>query len=527
MPSQKRKDDDLVPKDVPERSAKRPKGQTPVIPPPNDMPAWEPLAIANDLERGKPNLPRNVNRSNPIELFKLFFTDEWLTIIAERTNANAEKIMNEEKNSDFRRPRSWHPVDMYNMMRYLAAVIHMGLHPEAEITDYWAAIEETGVQHRIPKYISLKRWQQIDRFLYCEELRDEMIRTFERVWALSKHIQKTSCKCWTLGKNLAVDESMQRFTGRAKEITNILCKKHSIGYKIWILADHGYSLLFIFHSKGDGKFDGPYRLDTQWKEKGFSATEAVVLHLTISLDPDLLKPNMHILWLDNLFTKIRLLEELRRANIGAAGTVRPPSNQTPREERLEIAKKKQEEKKEKARQKELAKEEREAKKKEKEARKEADKKEKEAKREKARKEKQNKKGKSSTQQFTIGPDPIPPPASIPFHEAASLFEELFESSFESEDFPNAPAVENETLIEEHSSMSFLHLNELPDAEPPGTDFSDAGSIEKEQEDETGNPETNEPFDDELIKLRALVNWIEWGSTWYALSENKTLAEIGW
>ena len=41
------------------------------------------------------------------------------------------------------------------------------------------------------------------------------------------------------------------------------------------------------------------------------------------MDPDLLQPGMHIIWLDNLFTKIRLLEELRGVGIGAAGTVRP------------------------------------------------------------------------------------------------------------------------------------------------------------------------------------------------------------
>ena len=160
---------------------------------------------------------------------------------------------------------------------------------------------------------------------------------------------------------------------------------------MWVLADHGYVLLFMFHSKGDGKLDGPYRLDPQWQAKGLSATEAVVCHLAISINPYLLKPNMHIIWLDNLFTRIRLLEELRRASIGAAGTVRPPNNQTPREERIEIARKKQEDKREKERKKEIAREEREAKKKEKEAKKEADKKEKEAKREAVKKEKQNKK----------------------------------------------------------------------------------------------------------------------------------------
>ena len=179
MPSKRRKDDDLVPKDVPERPAKCSRRKAPLIPPPTAMPAWNPLPINNDLERGKPDVPRSVDRSNPIELFKLFFTDEWLIIIAQCTNDNAERIINEEKNCDYRSPRAWHPTDRFDMMRYLAAVIHMGLHPEAEITDYWAAYEDTGVQHRIREYISLERWQQIDRFLYCEQLREGMIRTFK------------------------------------------------------------------------------------------------------------------------------------------------------------------------------------------------------------------------------------------------------------------------------------------------------------------------------------------------------------
>ena len=49
----------------------------------------------------------------------------------------------------------------------------------------------------------------------------------------------------------------------------------------------------MFHSKGDGKNDGPYKLDPQWKKKYFSATEAVVLHFAVSLDLDLLRPKMH------------------------------------------------------------------------------------------------------------------------------------------------------------------------------------------------------------------------------------------
>ena len=74
--SQKRKDDDLVPKEEPERPTKRLRGQKPAIPSPNNMPAWEPLSIDNDLESGKPNVPRRIDRASPIKLFQLFFTDK-------------------------------------------------------------------------------------------------------------------------------------------------------------------------------------------------------------------------------------------------------------------------------------------------------------------------------------------------------------------------------------------------------------------------------------------------------------------
>ena len=189
-----------------------------------------------------------------------------------------------------------------------------------------------------------------------------------------------------------------------------------------------------------------------------------------------MKPNMHIIWLDNLFTIIRFLEELRRANIRAAGTVRPPANQTLREERLETTKRKQEAKKEK-----------EIKRKEKAAKKKTDNKEREAKKEAANREKQIKKEKRSTQQSATILDSIPLSEPLPFYEAASLFKEL------SKELPGADT---------DNSIPFLELNELPNTESP-----DSRPIkqEEEQEIDNRNPKINEPFNDDLIKLRALVN----------------------
>jgi hypothetical protein len=44
------------------------------------------------------------------------------------------------------------------------------------------------------------------------------------------------------GAYLAVDEIIQRFTGRANEIVNIPSKPTPEGFKTWVLANEGYVL---------------------------------------------------------------------------------------------------------------------------------------------------------------------------------------------------------------------------------------------------------------------------------------------
>ncbi|KAF2195359.1 hypothetical protein K469DRAFT_532321, partial [Zopfia rhizophila CBS 207.26] len=63
----------------------------------------------------------------------------------------------------------------------------------------------------------------------------------------SKHLQRCSQLYWVPGRNLAVNESMQKFTGRSREITTISCKAASTGYKTWMLRDQGYILNWLLH----------------------------------------------------------------------------------------------------------------------------------------------------------------------------------------------------------------------------------------------------------------------------------------
>ena len=59
------------------------------------------------------------------------------------------------------------------------------------------------------------------------------------------------------------------------------------------------------------------------KEKGFLKTQAVVLDLLLQKlnGKQYFDKHKHIVWLDNLFTSVKLLDQLQQEGIGAAGTV--------------------------------------------------------------------------------------------------------------------------------------------------------------------------------------------------------------
>jgi Transposase IS4 len=65
---------------------------------------------------------------------------------------------------------------------------------------------------------------------------------FNRIDKLSKHIRVRYWQYWRPGLYLAVDETIERFMGRALEIINIPSKPTLEGFKIWVLANKGYIL---------------------------------------------------------------------------------------------------------------------------------------------------------------------------------------------------------------------------------------------------------------------------------------------
>ena len=210
----------------------------------------------------------------------------------------------------------------------------MGLHLESGITDFWNTDPLNGpIHHQVINHMSLIRWQQIDRFFHVSKPLQlgQKEPTFDKLEPLSAVLREAFKKYWKSGTHLAVDETIQRFIGRAKEIVNIPSKPTPEGFKIWVLANQGYVLDWIYHAKGRNKGEGPQDLDDYWTDYlGFTQTQAVILDL-VSQD-GISKDHFHIIWLDNLFTSARLLTRLDEEGFGAAGTIR---TSTTRREDLE------------------------------------------------------------------------------------------------------------------------------------------------------------------------------------------------
>ena len=320
MPHKRVSDDiDHVEQDQPLQ--KQPPGPPPE---PWPMPEFEPLEIPSVT--GKGNLPGNFSANDPLAIFELFFDDEAIESLTNHTNQYAALNLIKDKP----RVRPWFPTTPKELRAYLAGYIWMGLHPEKPTKQFWNRDITKGPSHELLwRNISKERWQQIDRFFHISDpLQDANKTVFEKLEPLSEHLRQNFKKYWNTGTHLAVDETIERFMGRASEIVNIPNKPTPEGFKIWVMANQGYVLDWLYHTKGSDSDSGPVDLDDFWtKDEGFSKTQAVVLDLVSQ--EGVQKDYSHIIWLDNLFTSARLLKALKKEGFGAAGTVR--TTQTKRE----------------------------------------------------------------------------------------------------------------------------------------------------------------------------------------------------
>jgi hypothetical protein len=120
---------------------------------------------------------------------------------------------------------------------------------------------------------------------------------------------------------------MVPFTGRSKETTLVKGKPTPEGFKIWVIAQQGYFLQWLWHVKASPVMPVTVKLEVPmpYGKKGklrteipLSNTQSVVVHLLQRLST----ATYHV-FTDNLFSSPQLFRLLRQLGYGATGTARP------------------------------------------------------------------------------------------------------------------------------------------------------------------------------------------------------------
>ena len=263
MPRNKTSNDlDHVRKDP--KPSKTPKGRPPK---PGPLPRYKPVKIKQPWTNGESQLPDTIAPDDPYAIFNLFFTNEAIEILVRHTNEYA--FLNPGPGPKNPETRTWFPTTVKEFRAYLGASIWIGLHIESSIPEFWNTDPLKGATYeQVLKHISLKRWQQIDRFFHISkpQLLGHQETPFAKLEPLSDVLRQAFKKYWKTGTHLAVDETIQRFMGRAKEIVNIPSKPTPEGFKIWVLANQGYVLDWVYHAKGQSKGEGPQDICDYWSK---------------------------------------------------------------------------------------------------------------------------------------------------------------------------------------------------------------------------------------------------------------------
>lgn len=271
-------------------------------------------------------LPADVNDGDPLSLFYLFFTLEMLETLAWNTNLEAQRRRHEEFTDKCPHPRPWVDVTGPDIGAYIGALLLIGCHPSPlSVDSYWNTNEDSPF-HPLAKYCSQKRFEQISRYFKINNptLDDEDPGWTSKFEPLAAQLRIAFARYFRAGSLLSIDEELILCQGRSKHTISMNSKRAGTGYKIYSLCGDAYLIDFLFSSAEERVTDLQTFKQDYEEEPSYSESESVILTL---VDRQLKRfpRRTFTVVIDNFFTTTKLLQKLRRWQIGAFGTCKSGS----------------------------------------------------------------------------------------------------------------------------------------------------------------------------------------------------------
>ena len=260
--------------------------------------------------------PTTIIPSSPLDIFQLFFSNELLEDVVNTTNRYARETMKTEQQYD-----KWTKVTPDEIKAFFGFHLLMSINRLPSIDDYWS--KNPNLHYTpIASKISQDRFRDISQYLHFVDNANVVPRghpMHDRLGKVRPILEAIVQKCLHLynpHREVTVDEAMIKFQGRSSLKQYLPLKPIKRGIKVWVLADahNGYFCNLSVYCGKDGKSG----------EKGLASN--VVKQLTGHI-----KEKSHVVFFDNFFTSVQLIEDLLKDRILACGTARQNRKQFPEE----------------------------------------------------------------------------------------------------------------------------------------------------------------------------------------------------
>ncbi|CAK1582657.1 unnamed protein product [Parnassius mnemosyne] len=198
------------------------------------------------------------------------------------------------------------------LLSFIGINFYMGYNTRLAWTDHYSSASDLN-NPLICNTMTRDRFAMILSHLHCNDnaqmpknCKDKLYKIRPIVNALNKKFQE----CYHGTREMSVDESMIKFKGRSVLKQYLPMKPIKRGYKLWCLADQrGYIKKIQIYQGKDEEMSSNF--------SKYSLGERVVLELT---EQEWGKGK--IVYFDNFFSSVALLEKLKTENTYACGTVR-------------------------------------------------------------------------------------------------------------------------------------------------------------------------------------------------------------
>ncbi|XP_044141537.1 piggyBac transposable element-derived protein 4-like [Bufo gargarizans] len=258
----------------------------------------------------------NTTGFREIDFFKLFFTDNLISLMVVQTNLYANQFIAMNPTT-FHAPK-WTPTDAGEMRTFWGIVLSMGLVKKPSIRAYWS----TDILYHNPMYraaMSRMRFEAIMKFIHyndntrCPPQDDPNFDRLYKLRPIISHFNSRFAELYTPDKHIVVDESLVNFKGRLHFRQYLPNKRARYGIKLYKLCESetGYTHRFKIYEGKDSKIEPPECPPTL----GISGK------IVWDLVHPLLDQGYH-LYLDNFYSNISLFKCLANRSTVACGTIR-------------------------------------------------------------------------------------------------------------------------------------------------------------------------------------------------------------